>query len=59
MDLRPGMRIRYHPAEYPDTWREGVLVQASANGEEWLVRGAFGKYWLHLRAIQPLAGEFH
>ncbi|MBM4420523.1 MAG: hypothetical protein FJ034_02840 [Chloroflexi bacterium] len=54
MDLRPGMRVRYRPAEFPDQWREGTLVQRSANGEEWLVRTEFGRYWIGWRRITAL-----
>ena len=45
-DARAGMLVRYHAAEDPDEWRTGTLVRPSANGEEWLVKGAFGSFWL-------------
>ena len=41
-----GMRVRYHPGADPAGWRTATLVRPSANGEEWLVRGAFGNFWL-------------
>ena len=53
-ELRPGARIRYHSAQAPELWREGTLLRPSANGEEWLVRSAFGRFWLPLSLIQPI-----
>lgn len=47
IDARPGMTVRYHAAtEAPDDWRTGTLVRSSPNGEEWLVKGVFGSFWL-------------
>ena len=41
-----GTAVRYRPAHDPDTWRAGTLVRPSPNGEEWLVHGALGDFWL-------------
>lgn len=51
-DLRPGTRVRYSPA-HSDEWREGVLVHPSPNGEEWLVKGRFGKFWVDVPRLFP------
>ena len=53
LDLRPGVTVRYHAAE-SNEWREGTLVKGSANGEEWLVKNRFGKFWLQVSRLQPL-----
>lgn len=42
----PGMQVRYRAAADPAGWRIGTLVRPSANAEEWLVKGAFGSFWL-------------
>ena len=55
LDLRPGAHIRYHPAQQPSGWRDGKLLKASVNGEEWLVENAFGRFWLPLSQIHPTA----
>ena len=54
-DLRSGTRVRYSPA-HSDEWREGVLVHPSPNGEEWLVKGRFGSFWLHIARLFPADG---
>jgi len=54
-DLRAGTRVRYSPA-HSDEWRVGVLVHASPNGEEWLVRSRFGDFWMNLARLFPAAG---
>jgi hypothetical protein len=40
-ELRPGMMVRFGPDQ-----RVGELVRASPNGEEWLVKDRFGKFWV-------------
>lgn len=50
--LRPGARVRYAPV-HSDEWRDGELVKASPNGEEWLVKNRFGRYWIHVTRLQP------
>ncbi len=54
IEVRPGMTVRYHPAQAPDDWRLGTLVKPSPNGEEWLVKGAFGKFWLAVGRLEPV-----
>ena len=53
LELRPGASVRYHAADSGE-WREGRLVKASANGEEWLVKNRFGKFWLHVSRLRPV-----
>ena len=53
LDLRPGATVRYQAADSGE-WREGTLVKGSANGEEWLVKNRFGKYWLHISRLRPV-----
>ncbi len=55
LDLRPGTRVRYLPA-HTDEWREGVLVRGSPNGEEWLVKNRFGRFWIHVSRLRPSFG---
>ena len=52
LELRAGGRVRYLPA-HSDEWREGRLVKASPNGEEWLVKNRFGSFWLHVTRLRP------
>lgn len=52
LELRPGATVQYHAAD-SNEWREGVLVKGSANGEEWLVKNRFGRYWLHVSRLRP------
>ena len=52
-ELRPGMRVRYHPADEPLAWRTGTLVRQSTNGEEWLVKNEFGSFWLAYSQLHP------
>ena len=54
IEVRPGLTVRYHPAQAPDDWRLGILVKPSPNGEEWLVKGAFGKFWLAVGRLFPI-----
>ena len=55
-DLRPGTHVRYSPA-HSGEWREGVLVHASPNGEEWLVKGRFGKFWMDVSRLFPAGAD--
>jgi hypothetical protein len=52
LELRPGAKVQYRAAD-SDEWREGTLVRASPNNEEWLVKNRFGKYWLHVSRLRP------
>ena len=53
--LRRGARVTYSPA-HSDEWREGELVKSSPNGEEWLVKNRFGRFWLHVSRLRPAVG---
>ena len=53
LDLRPGATVQYLAAA-SNEWQIGTLVKASANGEEWLVKNRFGKYWLHVSRLRPM-----
>ena len=52
LELRPGARVRYEPV-HSGEWREGELVRSSPNGEEWLVKNRFGRFWLHVSRLRP------
>ena len=52
IDLRSGTKVRYASAQ-GDPWRDGVLVRASPNGEEWLVKNRFGRFWIHVTRLRP------
>ena len=52
LELRPGATVQYRAADSGE-WREGTLVKASPNNEEWLVKNRFGKYWLHVSRLRP------
>ena len=52
LELRPGVTVQYRAADSGE-WREGTLVKGSANGEEWLVKNRFGRYWLHVSRLRP------
>jgi hypothetical protein len=41
IELRAGTKVRFGPDR-----RIGELVRASPNGEEWLVKDRFGKFWV-------------
>jgi hypothetical protein len=41
IELRPGTKVRFGYDQ-----RIGELVRASPNGEEWLVKDRFGKFWV-------------
>ena len=55
LELRSGATVLYLAADSGE-WREGTLVHASSNGEEWLVKNRFGRYWLHVSRLRP-AGD--
>ena len=52
LELRPGARVQYRAADSGE-WRDGTLVKSSANGEEWLIKNRFGKYWLNVNRLRP------
>ena len=56
LELRPGGPVRYRAAD-SDEWRDGTLVRASANGEEWLVKNRFGKFWLLVSRLRPALAD--
>jgi len=41
LELRPGVKVRFGPDR-----RIGELERQSPNGEEWLVKDRFGKFWV-------------
>lgn len=51
LELRPGALVQYRAADSGE-WREGTLVKSSANGEEWLIKNRFGKYWLNVNRLR-------
>ena len=55
LELRPGARVRYLPVHTSDS-REGELVRSSPNGEEWLVKNRYGRFWIHVGRLRP-AGD--
>jgi len=56
LELRPGGSVRYRAADSGE-WRDGTLVKASANGEEWLVKNRFGKFWLQVSRLRPALAD--
>ncbi len=52
IELRPGARVRYSPV-HSGEWRDGELVKPSVNGEEWLVKNRFGKFWIYVNRLRP------
>jgi hypothetical protein len=52
LELRPGRRVRYLPV-HTERWREGILVRASPNDEEWLVKNELGRFWVHVSRLRP------
>lgn len=52
LELRPGTKVQYRAADSAE-WREGTLVRASVNGEEWLVKNRFGKFWVNVGRLRP------
>jgi hypothetical protein len=44
--------VQYRAADSGE-WRDGTLVKSSANGEEWLIKNRFGKYWLNVNRLRP------
>ena len=55
LELRAGARVRYTPV-HSEEWREGELVKSSPNGEEWLVKNRFGRFWLNVNRLAPPEG---
>ncbi|MFN2519979.1 MAG: hypothetical protein ABR525_02925 [Candidatus Limnocylindria bacterium] len=53
--LRPGAKVRYLPV-HTDVWGEGELVRQSPNGEDWLVKNKFGRFWIHYSRLRPATG---
>ena len=54
LDLRPGATVQYLAAA-SNEWQIGTLIKGSPNGEEWLVKNRFGKYWLHVSRLRPIS----
>jgi hypothetical protein len=52
LELRPGAAVQYRAADSGE-WRDGTLVRSSPNGEEWLIKNRFGKYWLNVNRLRP------
>jgi hypothetical protein len=52
LELRPGKMVRYSPV-HSNEWREGKLVKASPNQEEWLVENRYGRFWIHVTRLRP------
>lgn len=52
LDLRRGARVRWQPV-HTDQWREGKLVRAMPNDEEWLVENESGRFWIHVTRLRP------
>ena len=46
LELRRGMTVIFGPDR-----RVGELVRSSPNGEEWLVKDRFGKFWVATNRI--------
>ena len=46
LDLRRGTKVIFGPDR-----RVGVLERPSPNGEEWLVKDRFGKFWVATNRI--------
>ncbi len=51
LELRRGARVRWEVA--PGLTREGKLVRAAANDEEWLVENELGRFWIHVTRLRP------
>ena len=56
LELRPGAKVLYSPA-HSNEWLEGEIVKSSPNGEEWLVKNRFGRYWLHVNRLRSPEDE--
>ena len=52
LELRSGMKVRFGPDR-----RIGELVRASPNGEEWLVKDRFGRFWVSVTRLEPADEE--
>ena len=48
-ELRSGMKVRFG---YDD--RIGELVRPSPNGEEWLVKDRFGRFWVAVTRMRSV-----
>jgi len=46
------MKVRFGPDR-----RVGELVRASPNGEEWLVKDRFGRFWVNVIRLEPADEE--
>lgn len=55
LELAPGVKVRYRPGD-SDGWRQGTLVRPSTTGEEWLVKGRFGRFWINVNRLRPADG---
>lgn len=51
LELRKGARVMYEPV-HSGVIREGKLVRASPNQEEWLVEHRLGKSWVHVSRLR-------
>jgi hypothetical protein len=51
-ELRAGMKIRFGPDQ-----RIGELVRPSPNGEEWLVKDRFGRFWVAVTRMRAADEE--
>lgn len=52
IELRPGTKVRFGPDQ-----RVGELVRRSPNGEEWLVKDRFGRFWVNWDRLLPADEE--
>ncbi len=52
IELRPGVKVRFGPDQ-----SVGELVRASPNGEEWLVKDRFGRFWVSTDRLSLADGE--
>ena len=46
-----GMPVVFNHDEFG--WVRGVAVRPSPNGEEWLVKNRFGRFWIHVTRLRP------
>jgi hypothetical protein len=52
IELRPGTKVRFGPDQ-----RIGEVVRVSPNGEEWLVKDRFGRFWVNGNRLRLLDDE--
>lgn len=52
IELRRGTKVRFGPDA-----RVGELERASPNGEEWLVKDRFGKFWVATNRLRLVEDE--